>query len=417
MHRLSRRAIIITAIAATVALAAGVLAAFLIKAEAESGYTEAAAELTSAVQQHNAAGTALDAARTDAVQAVTDTRSLTAEIDPALLADAATVGALQEPLTALIAAAGLTETDGTLIAPSATPAVPAPDVSSAPKNSLEEAEAALRAQTATVIADTATLTAATTAITTAKTDVDAATTALAASAYAYGSATTPRSKASADTVTAYTAAVAALAAPAVDADLTALLVAYRTAWYATLTSDAIARAGTGAEEPTYMRGILVVNKTFAIPSTFGDGLTAETADSFAAMQAAAAEQGLKISISSGFRSFGSQTSIYNRYVANEGVEGADTHSARPGHSEHQSGLAFDLNSITQSFGSTPAGIWTAENAHLYGFVVRYPQGKEEITGYIWEPWHLRYVGVDIATTLYTSGLTIEEYLGVDSVYR
>ncbi len=417
MHRLSRRAIIITAAAAVVALAAGVLAAFLVKAEAQSGFNEAVAELVSATQQHNAAGAALDAARQGAAQSVLDTRALASAVDPALLADPATVGALTEPVTTLIAAAGLVDADGTVTAPEVTPVVAEPDVTAPAKSSLETAEAELRAQATTVSADTAALTSTTTAITTAATELDAATAALAASAYAYGSATSPRSKASADTVSAYTAAVAALAAPAADADLTALVVAYRDAWYATLTSDAIARAGTGAEEPTYMRGVLIVNKTFAVPSTFGHGLTAETSDSFAAMQADAAAAGHKISITSGFRSFGSQTSIYNRYVANEGVEGADTHSARPGHSEHQSGLAFDLNSITQSFGATPAGIWVAENAHLYGFIVRYPQGKEDVTGYIWEPWHLRYVGVSVATELYSGGLTLEEYLGVDSVYR
>lgn len=417
MRHLSRRAIIITAIAAVLALAAGVLAAFIIKGQSRAGFDEAAAELIAATQQLNAAGATLDAARQGAVATVLSTRSLAAEVDPMLLADPATVTALSDPVIALITAAGLVDADGTVTAPEATPAVAEPDVTAPSGGGLDEAEAALRAQTTTTTAAAAELATTTTAIATATSDVDAAVTAVATSAYAFGSATAPRSMASADTVSAFTAATAALQAPAADADVTALVVAYRNAWYATLTSDAINRGGAGATEPTYMRGILIVNKTFDLPSTFGSGLTAETSAAFAAMQADAAAAGHNIYIASGFRSFSSQTSIYNRYVSNEGVEGADTHSARPGHSEHQSGLAFDLNSITQSFGSTPAGIWTAENAHLYGFIVRYPQGKEAITGYIWEPWHLRYVGVAVATELYTSGLTVEEYLGVDSVYR
>jgi LAS superfamily LD-carboxypeptidase LdcB len=247
--------------------------------------------------------------------------------------------------------------------------------------------------------------------------VHAATAAVAASAYQFGSTAATPARASADSVAAFSAAVAALATPAENADLAALVIAYRDAWNATVASDAAARSTSGAAAATYIKGVLIVNKTYGLPSTFGNGLTAETTAAFAAMQADAAAQGLNIYISSGFRSFSSQTSIYNRYKANEGQAGADTHSARPGHSEHQSGLAFDLNSITQSFGSTPEGIWVAENAHLYGFIVRYPQGKESITGYIWEPWHLRYLGVDLATSLYSSGQTLEEYLGVTSVYN
>ncbi len=195
------------------------------------------------------------------------------------------------------------------------------------------------------------------------------------------------------------------------------MLAYRDAWNAAVASDAAARSTTGTAAATYIKGVLIVNKTYGLPSSFGNGLTAETTAAFNAMQAAAAAQSLNLYIASGFRSFSAQTSVYNKYKANEGQAGADTHSARPGYSEHQSGLAFDLNTITQSFGSTAEGIWVADNAHLYGFIVRYPQGKEAITGYIWEPWHLRYVGVDLATTLHSSGQTLEEYLGVTSVYN
>ncbi|SHM85198.1 D-alanyl-D-alanine carboxypeptidase [Ruminococcus flavefaciens] len=121
--------------------------------------------------------------------------------------------------------------------------------------------------------------------------------------------------------------------------------------------------------------------------------------------------------SSGFRSYATQNTIYNNYVASDGVEVADTYSARPGHSEHQTGLAIDVNSISNDFIGTPECEWLAKNAHKYGFIIRYPKGKESITGYRYEPWHIRFVGIDTATAIYNSGLCLEEYLDIDSFYR
>ena len=95
-----------------------------------------------------------------------------------------------------------------------------------------------------------------------------------------------------------------------------------------------------------------------------------------------------------------------------GQELTDTFSARPGHSEHQTGLAFDVGAIDDDFANWPSGIWLKENAHKYGFIIRYPKGKQHITGYKYEPWHIRYLGVDLATKVYNSGLTLEEYLGI-----
>ena len=111
---------------------------------------------------------------------------------------------------------------------------------------------------------------------------------------------------------------------------------------------------------------------------------------------------------SGYRSYYTQQYLYNSYVSTYGRESADTFSARPGHSEHQTGLAFDVGSIDDYYGDTPAGIWLKENAHYYGFIIRYPKGKEHITGYKYEPWHIRYLGVDIATDIYNKGVTLEE---------
>ena len=101
--------------------------------------------------------------------------------------------------------------------------------------------------------------------------------------------------------------------------------------------------------------------------------------------------------------------MYNQYVARDGVEAANRYSAQPGYSEHQTGLAFDIGSIDNNYGNTPAGQWLAENAHAFGFIIRYPQGKESVTGYMYEPWHVRYLGNAVAQQVYTSGLTLDVY--------
>lgn len=117
---------------------------------------------------------------------------------------------------------------------------------------------------------------------------------------------------------------------------------------------------------------------------------------------------------SGYRSYARQSTLYNNYVARDGQAKADTYSARPGTSEHQSGLAMDLSSasngyhLNTNFGQTKEGLWVKDNAHKYGFIIRYPKNKEAITGYIYEPWHIRYVGTDLSTYLYDNDLTLEE---------
>ncbi len=169
-------------------------------------------------------------------------------------------------------------------------------------------------------------------------------------------------------------------------------------------------------EITYIEGILIANKTFALPSTYGPGVDPEAKEALNDMFAAAKKDGLKLFICSGYRTYAYQKSLYNRYVDRDGKEKADTYSARPGHSEHQTGLAFDLNKVDDSFDGTPEAIWIAEHAHEYGFIVRYPKGKQEITGYKYEPWHVRYIGVEKAKAVYESGLCLEEYLGITSVY-
>ena len=173
---------------------------------------------------------------------------------------------------------------------------------------------------------------------------------------------------------------------------------------------------------TYVDGVLVANKTYSLPADYYPGdLTPECDAAYMRMKAAAAAQGLSLYISSGFRSYDTQDVIYNRYVANDGKANADRYSARPGHSEHQTGLAIDLNGVLDSFGSTAEGKWVPAHAHEYGFILRYPKGQEAQTGYMYEPWHIRYIGtansVEVATAIYESGLCLEEYYGIDSVYQ
>ncbi len=138
-----------------------------------------------------------------------------------------------------------------------------------------------------------------------------------------------------------------------------------------------------------------------------------------ALVGAAAAAGHRVWIISAYRDYGTQVSLYNSYVARDGQAAADTYSARPGHSEHQTGLAVDLDDfggcyLNACFGDTPAGAWLAEHAADYGFIVRYPAGKESITGFTPEPWHFRYVGPELAGEMTRTGTTtLEEFFGLD----
>jgi len=130
--------------------------------------------------------------------------------------------------------------------------------------------------------------------------------------------------------------------------------------------------------------------------------------------AAAQKDGHSLMIGSAYRSAAYQEQIFNTYVSRVGYEQANKYSAHPGFSEHQTGLAVDISTVSQRcylsecFIDTADGQWLAENAYKYGFNLRYPKGKESITGYNFEPWHYRYVGVDLAIALHQSGLTLDE---------
>lgn len=128
--------------------------------------------------------------------------------------------------------------------------------------------------------------------------------------------------------------------------------------------------------------------------------------------------GVNLVLISAYRSYDTQTSLFNNYVSSDGYENANKYSAKPGHSEHQTGLTVDISDekgmyyLSQQFEISVEGIWLRENSYKFGYILRYPKGKENITGYMYEPWHFRYLGVDMATKVYESGLTYEEYINI-----
>lgn len=183
---------------------------------------------------------------------------------------------------------------------------------------------------------------------------------------------------------------------------------------------------------TYIDGVLIANKTYALPQDFiptnpdqpvnadrsSTCLDKTLMSAWNTMLKDATAKGLNIYIASGYRSYNYQVNVYNRYVKSDGAAVADTYSSRPGNSEHQTGLCFDLNTIEDSFQYTNEGKWVNDICYKYGFCIRFPKGKDSATGYQYESWHLRYVGVDLATKLYNNGdwLSLEEYFGITSEY-
>lgn len=184
--------------------------------------------------------------------------------------------------------------------------------------------------------------------------------------------------------------------------------------------------------------LALVNKMFALPESynptdlvkpnvsfsFGDQtiekslMRQEAAVALEKMFAEAKTSGIELYAVSGYRSYERQRIIFDAEVKKSGEEKAAQVVAVPGNSEHQSGLAMDISaksanlSLTESFGETNEGKWLAANAHKYGFILRYPKGKETITGYQYEPWHFRYVGVDAAQTIFEKNITLEEYFDI-----
>ncbi|MDB1933275.1 D-alanyl-D-alanine carboxypeptidase family protein [Clostridium tertium] len=171
-------------------------------------------------------------------------------------------------------------------------------------------------------------------------------------------------------------------------------------------------------EPKYINGILIVNKEFGLPDSFAPGEGAEARRAFENMKADAANEGIYLNAFSTYRSYWSQNRLYWNYVSNYGQDPTDTFSAKPGFSEHQTGLAFDIGGVDRSlwaeedFKYTDEAKWLKDNSYKYGFILRYPEGKEWKTGYMHESWHFRYIGVDHSKNFKDSDLTLEEYLGL-----
>ena len=171
--------------------------------------------------------------------------------------------------------------------------------------------------------------------------------------------------------------------------------------------------------------IILVNKFYRLPNDYEPSdlvtLTSDynkgnngmmrkkAAEAFMKMVDAARLDNIIIRNSSAYRSFGYQVSLYEGYVKSEGESMADIYSARAGYSEHQTGLCTDINTIDSSFDGTDESNWLIKNAYKYGFILRFPKDKEDITGYKYEPWHYRYVGEKAASIIYTEDLTLEEY--------
>lgn len=175
------------------------------------------------------------------------------------------------------------------------------------------------------------------------------------------------------------------------------------------------------ELPLYIDGIIVVNKEYSLPKDFNPNegkLADEVIEAFNEMKEAAKQDGLIINIRSGYRSYNTQKQLYDAYVRRDGEENANRYSAKPGQSEHQTGLAIDITneltnkSIGSWFNDTPQAEWLYENAYKYGFILRYPEGKEHITGYKYESWHYRYIGKEHSENFKMNNLTLEEYFGL-----
>jgi len=150
-------------------------------------------------------------------------------------------------------------------------------------------------------------------------------------------------------------------------------------------------------------------------------LNSTTAAAAEKLFAAATSAGVTLTLASGYRSFQTQTATYNGYASTRGQASADTASARPGFSEHQTGWAFDIGdgggacSFEPCFADQPAAVWAKANSHKFGFVVRYPWMLNDVTGYYYEPWHLRFIGIEAATDMSKRGIgTLEEYFGLEA---
>ncbi len=179
--------------------------------------------------------------------------------------------------------------------------------------------------------------------------------------------------------------------------------------YSDLTKDTLVLVNkfnnlTEDFEPT---DLVSIPLTYAYSNNY---LREIASDAFVSMARSALDDDIKLIAQLSYRSYETQESAYNRYANESGVKYADDISARAGHSEHQTGLSLDIVTTEKvDFVDSEAFVWLTTNAHKYGFILRYPENSEHITGYNFEPWHYRYVGIDVATKIYNQGITFDEY--------
>ena len=188
------------------------------------------------------------------------------------------------------------------------------------------------------------------------------------------------------------------------------------------------RSGSQLDSPAVINGVIIVNKNHWVSRNYQPlkadyledkwKLAPAAMDAWQKMKAAAAADGITLVFTSGYRSYDFQNYLFNYYVETRGMEWASRSSARPGQSEHQTGLALDITadgkSFDQALAEQPVGRWLGDNAYKFGWILRYPKGKEAITGYKFEPWHYRYVGTAVAADFGPRNtLTLEEYLGTN----
>ena len=171
---------------------------------------------------------------------------------------------------------------------------------------------------------------------------------------------------------------------------------------------------------------VVVNKKHALPATYapvikewnGVSLREDALEQYKKLIAGAKNNGITLRGISSYRSYADQEELFGSYVKKDSQMKAETYRARPGYSEHQTGLAVDIGlpsgacNLEVCMADTIEGRWLSSNSHVYGFIIRYPEGKEGETGYQFEPWHIRYVGPGVAANIYESGYTLDAYLGI-----
>lgn len=182
--------------------------------------------------------------------------------------------------------------------------------------------------------------------------------------------------------------------------------------------QAVVNKEYGLPEDYKPEDLVVPNVPFSFSGTLEKSyLRKEAREALERLFNLAKKEGIQLNAVSGFRSYDYQKKLYANNVKRKGQEHTDRFSAKPGHSEHQTGLTMDVssksanNELELTFANTKEGKWLKENAHRAGFIIRYPKGKESITGYAYEPWHIRYVG-DIAESIYKKKLTLEEYMNL-----